>query len=73
MTNLDDYLEKRGITEAQMAEARERTNAYIEAYNLQEACKASHTTQVDSSRATDPFCGHASCETAMHEKAEGTL
>lgn len=41
-----DILKERGITEEQMKEARERTQAYIDAYNLREARKQSHMTQV---------------------------
>lgn len=47
MSNLQTYLDKRGITEEQMREARERTLAAIDAYNLREARKASNMTQVE--------------------------
>ena len=47
MSNLQAYLDKRGITDAQMQEARERTLAAIDAYNLREARKASNMTQVE--------------------------
>ena len=41
-----EILRERGITDEQMQVARERTQAYVEAYNLREARKASHMTQV---------------------------
>lgn len=46
MADLSAYLEKRGITDEQMAEARARTQAVIDAYNLREARKACNMTQV---------------------------
>ncbi|MEG1913255.1 MAG: helix-turn-helix transcriptional regulator [Cloacibacillus sp.] len=51
MTNLDDYLKERGITAVQMAKAEELTQAYIDAYNLREARKANHMTQVELAKA----------------------
>lgn len=47
MNDLNAYLKKRGITEDQMEEGRRATQAYIDAYNLREARKASHMTQVE--------------------------
>ena len=41
-----EILRERGITDEQMQVARERTQAYVDAYNLCEARKASHMTQV---------------------------
>ncbi|EUB31588.1 helix-turn-helix domain-containing protein [Olsenella uli] len=41
-----EILRERGITDEQMQVARERTQAYVDAYNLREARKASHMTQV---------------------------
>ena len=46
MSDLNAYLEKRGIDERQMRIARERTQAVIDAYNLREARKACNMTQV---------------------------
>ena len=51
MSNLNAYLDKRGITEEQVEEARHATQAYIDAYNLREARKASHMTQVELAKA----------------------
>ena len=51
MANLDDYLDKRGIAEEEMDEARRQTRAYVEAFNLREARKASNLTQVELARA----------------------
>lgn len=51
MSNLDDYLKERGITDEQMAEAEAYTQAYIDAYNLREARKANHMTQVELAKA----------------------
>lgn len=51
MSNLKAYLDKRGITEEQMEAARRATQAYIDAYNLREARKASHMTQVELAKA----------------------
>lgn len=46
MSDLNAYLEKRGIDDAQMERAREHTQAVIDAYNLREARKAANMTQV---------------------------
>ena len=46
MTKLETYLEKRGITEEQMNQARQLTHAAIESYKLKEARKACNLTQV---------------------------
>lgn len=51
MANLNEYLNRRGITAAQMEEAREYTQAAIDAYNLREARKASNMTQVELAEA----------------------
>lgn len=47
MKDLESYLEKRGIDEQLMAEARVRTQTVIDAYHLQEARKANNLTQTD--------------------------
>lgn len=47
MLSIDEYKNKRGITDEQMTEARKETQAYIDAYHLREARKASHMTQVE--------------------------
>ena len=47
MTDLQKYLDKRGVTKQQMRGARERTLATIDAYNLRQARKASNLTQVE--------------------------
>lgn len=46
MHELNDYLEKRGITEEQMTAARSRTRSYIDAYALREARSEGGMTQV---------------------------
>lgn len=51
MAKLNAYLEKRGITEEQMVEARMHTQAVIDAYNLREARKACNMTQVQLAQA----------------------
>jgi predicted XRE-type DNA-binding protein len=51
MADLNEYLNKRGITAKQMDVAREQTQAVIDAYNLREARKASNLTQVELARA----------------------
>lgn len=51
MSNLDAYLNKRGITEEQMRAARRATQATIDAHNLREARKASNMTQVELAKA----------------------
>lgn len=43
--DLNAYLEKRGITEAQMDEARKRTQTLIESYSLREARMTCGLTQ----------------------------
>lgn len=45
MANLSEYLNKRGITEAQMDIARAQTQTLIETYSLREARKACGITQ----------------------------
>jgi DNA-binding XRE family transcriptional regulator len=47
MSNLNDYLEQRGITEQQMSCARSEVSAYIDAYALKEARKSCKITQVE--------------------------
>ena len=51
MADLGAYLGKRGITDAQMGEARARTQAAIDAYNLREARKACNMTQIQLANA----------------------
>jgi predicted XRE-type DNA-binding protein len=51
MADLNEYLNKRGITAKQMDVAREQTQAVIDAYNLREARKASNLTQVELAQA----------------------
>ena len=51
MTNLNTYLEKRGISDKEMDEARAYTQAAIDAYNLREARKACNMTQVQLAHA----------------------
>ena len=51
MDSLSSYLEKRGITDAQMEAARRDTREMIEAYNLREARKACNLTQVELAHA----------------------
>lgn len=51
MTDLNEYLDKRGVTNVQMKEARGHTQAIIDAYNLREARKASNMTQVQLAKA----------------------
>ena len=46
MSDLNRYLEKRGITEDQMAVARVQTQSYIDAYALREARTEGGMTQV---------------------------
>lgn len=47
MADLNAYLDKRGITDAQIEEARQHTQAVIDAYSLREARRASNMTQVE--------------------------
>lgn len=51
MLTMEDYKKKRGISEQDMRAARERGQAYIDAYNLREARKESHMTQVQVAEA----------------------
>ena len=51
MSNLDEYLAKRGVTPAQMEQAERETQTLVEAYNLREARKTSHMTQVQVAKA----------------------
>ena len=51
MSDLKAYLDKRGITDEQMNKARLATRASIDSYNLREARKASHMTQVELAQA----------------------
>jgi len=51
MSDLKAYLDKRGVSDEQMDEARQRTRAAIDAYNLREARKACGMTQVQLARA----------------------
>lgn len=51
MSNLDEYIKKRGITDEQMDEARRRTQEMIDAYNLKQARKARNMTQVELAEA----------------------
>lgn len=51
MADLNEYLNKRGITAEQMDVAREQTQTVIDAYNLREARKASNLTQVELAQA----------------------
>ena len=51
MSNLDEYLAKRGVTPAQMEQAERETQTLVEAYNLREARKASRMTQVQVAKA----------------------
>jgi DNA-binding XRE family transcriptional regulator len=46
MLTAKQYMAKRGITKKDMQAAHERTQAYIDAYNLREARKERHMTQV---------------------------
>ncbi len=45
MTDLQAYLDKRGITDKQMEQARKRTADMVQAYTLREARKAQNMTQ----------------------------
>ena len=51
MADLNEYLNKRGITAKQLDVVREQTQAVIDAYNLREARKASNLTQVELAQA----------------------
>ena len=50
MSDLNSYLNERGITQAQMEVARNETRELIEAYSLREARMASNMTQVQLAR-----------------------
>lgn len=50
MSNLDDYLRKRGISDEQMDVAQRKTREMIDAYALREARKARNMTQVELAR-----------------------
>ena len=51
MANLNEYLDKRGISASQMEAARIETQATIDAFNLKEARKVSNMTQVQVAQA----------------------
>lgn len=51
MSDLNAYLNQRGVSEQQMEEARKRTQAAIDAYTLKEARKAASMTQVQIAEA----------------------
>ena len=51
MLTVEDYMKRRGITDADMQAARERGRAYIDAYNLREARRQSHMTQLQVAQA----------------------
>lgn len=51
MADLNEYLNKRGITGAQMEKARNDTKRYVEAYKLRVARKACNMTQVEVAKA----------------------
>ena len=51
MLSIDKYKNRRGITDEHMAEAHKETQTYINAYNLREARKANHMTQVELAQA----------------------
>ena len=46
MSSLNEYLQKRNISKEQMAEARERTHAYVDAYALRMARTEGGMTQM---------------------------
>lgn len=50
MANLNNYLNKRGISNDKMNKARQETQAFVEAFNLKEARKISNMTQVQVAR-----------------------
>ncbi len=50
MADLTEYLQKRGISEEQMAVARAETRRVIDAYRLREAREANSITQVELAR-----------------------
>ena len=47
MSDLNTYINERGITSAQMEDARRKTHQKIESYNLRQARKAINMTQVE--------------------------
>lgn len=47
MSDLREYLEKRGISEQTLAEAEAMTQAMVDAYTLRAARKAQNMTQVE--------------------------
>ena len=51
MADLNKYLDKRRITDEQMAVARQKTQEVIDAYNLKEARKTLNMTQVQVAQA----------------------
>ncbi|MDO4796822.1 MAG: XRE family transcriptional regulator [Coriobacteriales bacterium] len=51
MSELNEYLAKRGITEEQMNQARATTQAYIDAYVLREARNEGGMTQTQLAQA----------------------
>lgn len=51
MSNLGEYVAKRGVTAKQMEVARKRTREKIDSYNLREARMASNMTQVELAKA----------------------
>ena len=51
MLTVEDYMKRRGITDADMQAARERGRAYIDAYSLREARRQSHMTQLQVAQA----------------------
>lgn len=51
MPSLEDYLTKRGVTAEQMADARDATRAYVDAYALREARRMGGVTQVQLAEA----------------------
>ncbi len=51
MSNLNEYLSKRGITDEQMEQARAATRSYIDAYALREARNEGGMTQVQLAQA----------------------
>ena len=51
MADLNEYLDKRGVSASQMEAARIETQAAIDAFNLKEARKVSNMTQVQVARA----------------------
>ena len=50
MSELQEYLDRRGVTEGEMAEARQRLSRVLEAYDLRQARKSCHLTQAQVAR-----------------------